>query len=133
MLNTYLYIFWIFFYMLNAALGVLGLPGWVGIVACLLFFLPPAILLHRAGKAGDRRGVARIRNISLGWLGLAVLMIILNIATVYMSETAGDVLYYAMAVLCAPLVSGEYWVLSLFLFSCLLMSSLRQLREMKKS
>ena len=133
MLNTYLYIIWIFFYMLCAALGVLGLPGWVGIVACLLFFLPPALLLHGAGKAGDRRSVARIRNISLAWLGLAVLMIILNIATVYMSETAGAVLYYAMAVLCAPLVCGEYWILSLFLFACLLMSSLRLLKEMKRT
>ena len=131
MLNTYLYIFWIFFYLLCAALGVLGLPGWVGITACILFFVPPAVLLYRCGRAGDRRGVARIRNISLAWLGFAVLMLILNIATVYMSAAAGAVLYYTMAVLCAPLVCGEYWILSLFLFSCLLMTSLQQLKHMK--
>ena len=131
MLNTYLYIFWIFFYLICATLGVLGLPGWVGISACCLFFLPPSVLLYRLGRAGDRKGVARIRNIALIWLAFTALMIILNIASVSMSAAAGDALYYAMAVLCAPMVCGKYWLLSMFLFACLLAAGNKQLKGMK--
>lgn len=131
MLNTYLYILWIFFYVLCAALGVLGLPGWVGITACILFFLPPLVLIYRHSRAGERKGLRRIRNISLGWLGFAALMIILNIASVYLSATAGAVLYYAMAVLCAPMVCGKYWLMSLFLFAFVLTAANQQLKVVK--
>lgn len=124
-----LYILWGILYLICAVLGVVSLPGWVGILGCLLFFLPPAVILHRAVKAEDRRGIARIRNICLIWLSVTVLMLILNIASVGMSATAGQVLYYMMAVLCAPLVCGKFWILSLFLFACLLMASMRKLRK----
>ena len=124
-----LYILWGILYLVCAVLGVVSLPGWVGILGCLLFFLPPAVILHRAVKAEDRRNIARVRNICLIWLGVTVLMLILNIASVGMSATAGQVLYYLMAVLCAPLVCGRFWILSLFLFACLLMAAVQKLRK----
>lgn len=128
MTNFTLYIAWGILYLLCAALGVLSLPGWVGVAACVLFFVPPAVLLWRSAKSGDPKTPRRIRNISLIWLGFTLFMLILNILTVAMTELAGRVLYYLMAVVCAPLVCGQYWVLSLFLFACLLMTSIQQLK-----
>ena len=127
MKNTYLYALWGAFYLLCAALGVFSVPDWVGIIAGLLFFVPPAVILYRARR--DGKGARLIRNLSIAWLAVTLVLLVLNILSVTMSELAGTVLYYLLAVLSAPMVCGVYWVTSLFLWACLLVVSLRILKK----
>lgn len=119
MVNTFLYIIWALAYLICGALGAL-LPGhWVGIPASILFFLPPAILLYRAKISGDLKTIRNIRVLSLVWLGTTALLLILNILSVALSAMAGDILYYTMVILTSPMVCGQYWLLSIFLWACL--------------
>ena len=129
MTSKFLYIYWALMYVICAVLGFVGLPGWVGLVGSLVFFIPPAILLYRAIQAGEQGTIRRIRNISILWLAAAMLMIILNIASVYMSAVAGNILYGIMIVLTAPMVCSGFWLLPMFCWACLLIVSLQQLKR----
>ncbi len=123
--NTILYILWAAMYVICGVLGVHPIPGWVGILACIGFFVPPAVLLWRR----DGKNLQLIRNLSLLWLGLTLILLILNILTVAMSAAAGDVLYYILVLVSSPMVCGGYWVIALFGWACLLMTSLKLLKK----
>ena len=41
---------------------------------------------------------------------------------------AGNFLYGALTLLCSPLVCSQYWLLPMFLWACLLITSWQQLR-----
>ena len=91
----------------------------------LLFFLPPALLLYRA----DRNTALLVRNLSLLSLGITLVTLILNFVLAVGSETLGNILHYILVVVSAPMVASGYWVLSLFLWACLLMVSLNILKK----
>ncbi len=129
MTNTFLSIYWGILYAICVALGFVDLPSWVGLVGSVVFFLPPAILLHRAVRAGNTALLRRVRNLSLLWLGVTVLMILLNIFSVALSEAAGTALYAMLIVLSAPMVCSGFWALPIFLWACLLIVSVQQLRK----
>ena len=127
-MTLYLSITWGVLYLICAALGVFSVQGWVGLLMCLLFFLPPAALLYRKPS---RRTVLTLRNLSIAWLGLTVFLLVLNILSVTMSEQAGTVLYYTMAVFTAPMLCGGNWLLAIFLWACLLVVSQKILKKTK--
>lgn len=135
MSNTFLYILWGALYVVCAGMGfITGPEGFTFallVAFSLAFFVPPFLLLHRASKTDDRKTLKLIRNLSLIWLCVATLMIILNIASVAMSAAAGTALYYGLILLTAPMVCGQYWLLSLFLWAFLLMSALKHLKHKK--
>ena len=91
----------------------------------VLFFLPPALLLYR----GDRETAQLIRNPSVLSLGITLVTLILNFVLAVSSEKLGNVLHYILAVVSAPMICSGYWVLSLFLWACLLMVSLKKCRK----
>ncbi len=125
MSNTLLYIIWAVLYLGCGALGIFNAPDWAGILGCICFFIPPALLLQKK----DRKTTRILRNLALIWLGTTLVLLILNILSVAMSETAGNVLYYTMAVVSSPMVCGRYWLIALFLWSYVLMASLKLLRK----
>jgi len=135
MTNTYLSILWAFFYLLCGALGfVTGAEGFfygLLIFFSLLFFVPPSVLLYRAAKTGDVRWLKRIRNLSLAWLGTTLVLIVLNIATVGMSAAAGTFFYGVLILLTSPMVCSQFWVLPMFLWACLLIVSLQEIKKRK--
>ena len=45
------------------------------------------------------------------------------------SEALGNVLHYILVVVSSPMIASGHWALSLFLWACLLMVSLKQLRK----
>ena len=90
--------------------------------AAVLFFLPPAWLLYRA----DRETAQLIRNLSALSLGVTLVTLILNFVLAVSSEFLGTVLHYILVVVSAPMICSGYWVLSLFLWACLLMASLKK-------
>ena len=130
--NT-LFILWGGLFILCAGCGFIPEP--VGAVRALLtalsiaFFIPPALLLHAAGKAQDTHTAKLVRNLAALSLVLTLILLVCNFLSAFASETVGLVLYYALSVISSPMICGGYWVLSLFLWACLLMGSLKLLRK----
>ena len=123
------FILWGALFVLCAGLGFLPEPGGVlkgaMTAASALFFLPPFLLLYRA----DRDTALLIRNLSALSLGVTLVTLILNFVLAVSSETLGNILHYILVVVSAPMVASGYWGLSLFLWACVLMVSLKMLKK----
>ena len=121
-----LFTLWGVLFILCAGLGFISVPeGAVkGLMTALsvLFFLPPVLLLWKA----DRETSLLIRNLSLLSLGVTLVTLILNFVMAVSSEFLGNVLHYILVIVSAPMICSGYWVLSLFLWACLLMVSLKK-------
>lgn len=128
-----LYSLWGVLFIICAALGFIPIPN-PGVqvvmrVLSILFFLPPAVLLWQAAKQSDRDTLKLLRNLSLGSLGLTLILLILNVLCAVASETLGNILHAILIIISCPMVCSGYWVLSLFLWACLLMASLQLLSK----
>ena len=115
-----LWLSWLYLYVLCAALGFIPEP--YGVVKVLLimvalsFFIPGGLLL---GK-GDRRITKKVTLISGLSLVLTMVLIILNFTSVLMSQIWGHIFYILMGIFTAPMLCGQYWLISLFGWACLL-------------
>jgi hypothetical protein len=85
----------------------------------LAFFLPPFLLL----KAGTAETAKLLRNLSASSLLATMVLIIANFMAFSAPEALGTALYVMLVILSSPMVCSGYWVLSLFLWACLLMTS----------
>ena len=128
-----LYIFWGGMFVICAALGFIPAPKgaayWSMFLFSLIFFVPPTILLYKAIKGSDRKELRRIRTISLISLGLTLLALVLNFLSVDATAAAGTAVYYILIVVSSPMICGQIWVVSLFLWGCLLTASWQNLRK----
>lgn len=122
-----LFILWGFLFILCAGLGFIpeasGFGKAVLVFLGLAFFAPGAILLWDAVSCGDRKTVLRIRLISLCWLVVTLVLLVGNLLSVGASQGVGNVLYWLLVVLSAPMVCGQFWEMSIFLWACLLTAS----------
>ncbi len=129
MSNKTLFILWAALFALCAALGFLPEPeGAAGVVLtglALVSFVPPAVLLYRAVHHGDRHTVLLIRNLAGLSLGLTLGLLMLNFWSALGSETLGAILYGLLVVVSSPMICSGHWAMSMFLWACLLMVSLR--------
>ena len=117
-----LYSLWGALFVLCAVLGLLPDAGIWGIAAALIFFLPPAMLLYR----GDREIRRLIRNLAALSLGLTALALVVSMLTAAGSEALGNSLHYVLGIVSVPMFAARYWVLSLFLWACLLVAASRK-------
>ena len=117
-----LYSLWGALFVLCAVLGLLPDAGIWGIAAALVFFLPPALLLYR----GDREIRRLIRNLAALSLGLTALALVVSMLTAAGSEPLGNSLHYVLGIVSVPMFAARYWVLSLFLWACLLVAASRK-------
>ena len=129
--NT-LFILWGGLFILCAALGFIpgpegGLRILLTALSCL-FFLPPALLLYRHR---DVTTLTLVRNFSVLSLVLTVAALVLNFLFALSSEAAGRMLHSFLIIVSSPMVCSGYWVLSLFLWACLLTVSRQQLKKAK--
>ena len=128
MRKKYLFLLWAGLFVLCAACGFIPEPeGTAGVLlslVSLLFFLPPACLLYQAGKNRDDDTLRLIRNLSALSLGLTLVLLVLNFLTALRSEFLGQVLHYVLVIVCSTMICRGHWVLSLFLWACLLMAYL---------
>ena len=124
-----LYALWAALFILCAGLGFIPEPAEnlqiLLTLVSLLFFLPPAVLLYRA----DPMTAKLIRNLSALSLGTTLVLLVLNFLTVFSSEKTGQVLNHVLIIVSSPMICSGRWAMSLFLWACLLMTSLRQLRR----
>ena len=135
--NSALYWAWGILYAVCAALGFIPEPA--GPLAGLLvlvavaFFLPPALLLHRAISREQVKTVRLIRNLSAASLVATLVALIVNFLSVGASATVGAVLYSVLILVSAPMVCGQSWVIGLFGWALLLTVSRRYLKKGKKA
>ena len=128
-----LFALWGGLFILCAALGFIPEPtGFAkGLLTALAvaFFVPGGALLYRAKRQKDRHTAAAVRNLSAASLGLTLLMLVANFLSLGAGKAVGDGLYAALVILSSPMVCSGYWLLSLFLWACLLAVSLEILKE----
>ena len=130
--NTWFAI-WGVLFILCACLGFIPAPGGMlrlGMtLVSLVFFLPPAVLLWQAGKAGERHTILLIRNLSAASLGITVAVLTVNFLGFMATEAVGNMLYAILVIVSSPMVCSQYWALSLFLWACLMMASRHLLKK----
>lgn len=130
--NT-LYALWGGMFILCAGLGFVPEPGgslrWFLILLSIGFFVPPFLLLRQARQTRDRAAIQLIRNLSALSLLLTVALLLANFLSLMRSELLGNILHVLLVIVSAPMVCAQYWVLSLFLWACLLISTIKLLRS----
>ncbi len=137
MTNKKLYWIWGGLFILCALLGFIPEPeGFVGgglTAVGICFFVPGSLLAHRATQSADAKTLGILRSLSLCSLVSTLVLLVLNLLSGNAGSAMGDFLYGLLVVLSAPMVCCQYWVLSLFLWACLLMVSLSGLRKIRKN
>ena len=135
MKKNWLFALWGGLFILCAGLGFIPEPeGTVkGLMTVLsvLFFLPGGILLHEAQKGKNRKQIRIIRNLSAASLGLTAAVLVLNFLCFAADDAVGDGLYAVLVIVSSPMVCSGYWLLSLFLWACLLVKSVDLLKTTK--
>ena len=135
MKKQYLYALWGGMFALCAAFGFIPAPGTaLKILMTLIsvaFFIPGILLLHLSTKSGDRELAALVRNLAAASLALTLILIIVNFFSVLGSEVLGNILYSILIIVSSPMVCSGYWVLSLFLWACLMIGAIRILKQKK--
>ena len=124
MKKNYVYGYWALMYVLSVWLSFVAAEGIIKTLLAafgIIFFLPPFYLVYRARKENDRKTVHFLRLLSICVLALSLVLLVLNFLSVYFSAQAGLVLFVLLALFSAPMLSGQYWALSLFLWASLLM------------
>ena len=133
MKQKYLYALWGGLFVLCAALGFIPQPGGVlkGLMTVLsvAFFVPGALLLRQSAQTGDRAAAALVRNLSAASLALTMVLIIANFFSALGSELLGNILYSILIIVSCPMICSGYWVLSLFLWACLMIAAMKILRK----
>jgi hypothetical protein len=124
-----LYITWGLLFIICVPLGFVnnaeGFGKFLLNATSFIFFLPGAILLYDAYKKGDRKGIRRVRIISIVSLSLTLLVLICNFLSVSASEKTGVFLYELLGVVSVPMFCAPNWLVSLFLWACLFSASFK--------
>ena len=130
MSNKALYILWGVLYALCFGLGFIE-PGdqrlsTVLTLVSIGFFVPGFVLLAR----GHRK---LIRIFSTASLGLTLGVFLLNVLVTMGDSFVGDFLYVLLGLVSVPMFSSRFWLVSLFLWACLLMGSIFWPQETPKT
>ncbi len=126
---------WGCLYILCVGLGMVDEPEGVGkvllMLTSLIFFLPPAALLYLGIRDKNARLLRRVRTVAMCSLGLTLALLVANMFTVSMSETAGTVLHELLGLVSAPMLCSQFWVGSLFLWACVLFGAIAGVKKLK--
>ena len=126
MSNKTLFTLWGVLFLICAGLGfaqpVTGVFKGALLILSLVFFLPPALLL----KNGTTHVRKLVRNLSALSLALTLGLLLLSFLTALQSESVGVLLHSILTVVSSPMVCSGYWVVSLFLWACLLVAGLKK-------
>lgn len=127
MKTKHLVILWVALYIICAALGFVREPEGLGkallFFSALIFFLPGFALLIRGWKEHDGKILLGLRLASGLSLLLTWILLICNFLSAGASNAAGMTLYRILGVVSAPMYCGQVWVVSLFLWACLLIGA----------
>lgn len=126
---------WLYLFILCAVLGFVPTPTGIFQVLFALtaagFFIPGFMLLVKADHRDHIKTIRLVRTISITALCVSTGLIMLNFLSATMYEVWGTIFYVMLVILGSPLVCGQYWVLSLFGWACLMMYSITLLKKRK--
>jgi membrane-associated protease RseP (regulator of RpoE activity) len=115
-----LWLAWLYMFALCAVLGFIpepyGLIKALLVIAAVCFFIPGVLLLLK----GNHKTTKRVMLLSGIALVLSTVLIIFNFASALLPPVWGTVFYILMGILANPILCGQYWILSLFGWACLL-------------
>ncbi|MBR2407155.1 MAG: hypothetical protein IKB04_08995 [Clostridia bacterium] len=135
MKKTFLYWLWGFFYLLCAFISNVQSPteAQSAALTCLsiFFFIPPGILLFDALKKKEEKTLSLLRRLSILSLTLTAAALMANIAAVNAGDTWGTVLHQVLIFASVPMVCSQHYVLSMFLWGCLLFATMPKLWQKK--
>lgn len=133
MKKNMLFALWGGLFILCAGLGFIPEPsGFLKTLLVLLAvgcFVPAGLLVRQAEQKKDRATLALVRNLAALSLLLTLVLLVANFMSVLSSEALGTVLYYILIIVSSPMVCGQYWALSLFLWACLMIGSWAELKK----
>ena len=125
-----LFVLWGGLFIVCAGLGFIPEPeGFLkGMMTALavFFFVPGFLLLRR-----HRRTAKMVRNLAAASLAATVLLIVANFLSIGAGKAMGDALYAVLVIVSSPMVCGGNWLLSLFLWACLLVAGSDILKKRK--
>ena len=131
--TTSYFTLWGGMFILCAGLGFI--PGAEGFgkfcltVLSIGFFLPPFFLLRHAQRKGDTMTIRIVRNLAVASLVLTLALILANFMSLMAPEALGNLLYILLTIVSAPMICSQYWVLSLFLWACLMIWAQKMLKK----
>ena len=118
---------WGALYVLCALLGFIPAPtGFLKVllvICSLAFFIPGGILVYDALQQKNRKVLLVARILSTISLILTLVVLVANFLWVLAAQWVGDLLYALLVLVSVPMVSSGYWVMSLFLWACLLFAT----------
>ena len=109
-----------------------GFLKWLLVALSVAFFIPPALMAREAAREKDRVTLRLLRNLSIASLVLTVVVLIGNFLTVTASEAMGIAMYIVLVVVSTPMICGQYWLLSLFLWAFLMTYCVSRLMRKKQ-
>lgn len=122
-----LYAIWAGLAVLCIGLGFLPNPTGLGKAALVLlgiaFFVPGGLLLYRARRDGDRSTASTVFTIAACSLAATVVMLIANVISAVLPEAVGNIFHVMLVIVSVPMVCTQYWLLSLFLWACLMFTA----------
>lgn len=128
-----LWIIWAVLYGLCTLLSFFPIPSGAGSGALILlsvgFFVPGGLLIEEGKKRRDAGLLKKVRLVCLLSLSLTLLGILLNFFSVNGSQAWGTVAYWFLILVSTPMVCAQVWLISMFLWACLLMGSIFGLKK----
>ena len=132
-----LFALWGGLFVLCAALGFIDTPaGALKILMTLLsitFFIPGALLLRYSCQTGDRSAAELVRGFSISSLVLTAVLIIINFLSALWPVLLGNIIYSILIIVSSPMVCSGCWALSLFLWACLMLGSIKTLASISSA
>ena len=126
---------WLYMFILCAVLGFIPTPtGFFKVLFVLMavgFFVPGFVLLVKSDHRDNLKTIRLVRNIAIGALSTTTVLILLNFLSATMDKIWGDVFYVMLVIFASPLVCGQFWVLYLFGWACLMMYAVTLLKNRK--
>ena len=130
-----LYIVWACLYVLCVGMGTLENPEGVlkgaMVALAVLFFVPGAFLLWDAIDTGDRKTVRTVRWISIASLALTLVGLLSFVVVGMQGSERMTLVYDLLLLVSSPMICGQFWIMSLFLWGCLLFASFLKKSEKK--
>ncbi|MBQ9762714.1 MAG: hypothetical protein IJV82_06535 [Oscillospiraceae bacterium] len=127
-----LWLIWYSFFIICAILGMIPQPQgfwkFLFITLSIGFFVPGFCLLEWADNRSDLATIRLVRWISFGSLCATVVLILLNGLSVLIPDLLGTILYYILVVVSSPMVCGQYWVIGLFGWACIMLTAHTKLK-----
>ena len=121
------WLLWLILYFVCLIAGFIPNPPAFGQVLLFIlsvaFFIPGGCLVYYANKQKDRKALLRLRIISLSSLILTVVFFLVNLLSVFSHDTVGTVLHIFLGIVSVPMYATPFWLVSLFLWSCLFIST----------